>query len=403
MSVTLKTIHQWRTDTWENTAIPSQSKVLTKGEPFYISGYPDYDILVIGDGVTTVGGLINSGSYFVKGKAAGYELPVATNGTLGGVKVGAGLSRGTTGDIWVNAESLLGDNLIIKKPDDENPMYPGMGKISVDLSNYVGKVKITGGLEIDKVIEAPVESGNLLELRKGSEAVIGDTDHTGIKIHNVSTVGSSVFLGVDKNEHPYFTDSSNNSSRIALIDSSALNSKLLGANANGYLQSTTLHPLVVKTRDNTSDEWTSANLNLLDSEANTLELTIPKKLSDLEDYDSDLSGPSFVSSEDRETWNKVIVDVTYSSTITQPQLNPYLDGDNDHQARQLVLPRSDILTGEALEIDEDGKINMKQIEVVEDSPVALAAPTTITYISNLDIDEYGRVTKIYKQKINIQS
>ena len=99
----------------------------------------------------------------------------------------------------------------------------------------------------------------------------------------------------------------------------------------------------------------------------------------------------------------MIVDVTYSSTITQPQLKPYLDEDNDHQARQLVLPRSEVLTGEALEIDEDGKINMKQIEVVEDSPVALAAPTTITYISNLDIDEYGRVTKIYKQKINIQS
>lgn len=402
MSVTLKTIHQWRTDTWENTAIPSQSKVLTKGEPFYISGYPDYDILVIGDGVTTVGGLISSGSYFVKGKAAGYELPIATNGVLGGIKVGAGLKVGASGEVWANAESLLGDNLVIKT-SDKTPGYEGMGKISVDLSNYVGNVKITGNLEIDKAIEAPVESGNLLELRKGSEAVIGDTDNAGIKIHNVATVGSSVFLGVDKNEHPYFTDSSNNSSRIALINSSALNSKLLGANANGYLQSTTLHPLVVKTRDNTLDEWTSTNLNLLDSEANTLELTIPKKLSDLEDYDSDLSGPSFVSSEDRETWNKVIVDVTYSSTITQPQLKPYLDEDNDHQARQLVLPRSDILTGEALEIDEDGKINMKQIEVVEDSPVALAAPTTITYISNLDIDEYGRVTKIYKQKINIQS
>lgn len=402
MGVTLKTIHQWRTDTWENTAIPSQSKVLTKGEPFYISGYPDYDILVIGDGVTTVGGLISGGSYFVKGKAAGYELPIATNGVLGGIKVGAGLKVGASGEVWANAESLLGDNLVIKTPD-KTPGYEGMGKISVDLSNYVGKVKIIGELEVDKLVEAPIETGNLLELRRATSSVIGDTENAGIKIHNVSKVGSSVFLGVDKNEHPYFTDSSNNSSRIALINSSALNSKLLGVNANGYLQSTTLHPLVVKTRDNTSDEWISANLNLLDSEANTLELTIPKKLSDLEDYDSDLSGPSFVSSEDRETWNKVIVDVTYSSTITQPQLNPYLDGDNDHQARQLVLPRSDILTGEALEIDEDGKINMKQIEVVEDSPVALAAPTTITYISNLDIDEYGRVTKIYKQKINIQS
>lgn len=402
MGITLETIHQWRTDTWENTAIPSQSRVLTKGEPFYISGYPDYDILVIGDGISTVGALISSGSYFVKGKAAGYELPIATNGVLGGIKVGAGLKVGASGEVWVNANNLLGDNLVIKD-SDKNPSYEGMGEISVDLSNYVGNVKIIGNLEVDKLVEAPVETGNLLELRRATSSVIGNTENAGIKIHNVSKVGSSVFLGVDKNEHPYFTDSDNNSSRIALINSSALNSKLLGANANGYLEATTLHPLIVRTRDNSSDEWASASLNLLDSEANKLELTIPKKLSDLEDYDSDLSGPSFVSSEDRETWNKVIVDVTYSSTITQPQLKPYLDEDNDHQARQLVLPRSDIVTGEALEIDEDGKINMKQIEIVEDSPVALAAPTTITYISDLDIDEYGRVTKIYKQKINIQS
>jgi hypothetical protein len=89
--------------------------------------------------------------------------------------------------------------------------------------------------------------------------------------------------------------------------------------------------------------------------------------------------------------------------VTNPTLRDYLDEDNDHQAKQLILPRSEILTGEALEVDEDGKINMKQIEIVESSPVELAAPTTITYISNLDIDEYGRVTRIYKQKINIQS
>ena len=402
MSITLKTIHRWRTDTWENASAVAGTKLLMSGEPFYIKGYNGYDVIVIGDGVSVLSALLNSGSYFVKGKAAGYELPVATSGVLGGIKVGAGLKVGASGEVWVNANNLLGDNLVIKE-SDKNPSYEGMGEISVDLSNYVGNVKIIGNLEVDKLVEAPIETGNLLELRRATESILGNTDNAGIKIHNVSKVGSSVFLGVDKNEHPYFTDSNNNSSRVALIEPSALNSKLLGVNANGYLQSTTLQPLIVKTRDNASDDWTSIDLNLLDSNDNELALTIPKKLSDLEDYDSDLSGPSFVSSEDRETWNKVIVDVTYSSTITQPQLKPYLDEDNDHQARQLVLPRSEVLTGEALEIDEDGKINMKQIEVVEDSPVALAAPTTITYISNLDIDEYGRVTKIYKQKINIQS
>ena len=104
----------------------------------------------------------------------------------------------------------------------------------------------------------------------------------------------------DVHPHPHCCGP-NNSSRVALIEPSALNSKLLGVNANGYLQSTTLQPLIVKTRDNASDDWTSIDLNLLDSNDNELALTIPKKLSDLEDYDSDLSGPSFVSSEDRET------------------------------------------------------------------------------------------------------
>ena len=208
---------------------------------------------MIGDGITTIGALISSGSYFVKGKAAGYELPIATNGVLGGIKVGAGLKVGASGEVWVNANNLLGDNLVIKD-SDKNPSYEGMGEISVDLSNYVGNVKIIGNLEVDKLVEAPVETGNLLELRRATSSVIGNTENAGIKIHNVSKVGSSVFLGVDKNEHPYFTDSDNNSSRIALINSSALNSKLLGANANGYLEATTLHPLIVRTRDNSSDE-----------------------------------------------------------------------------------------------------------------------------------------------------
>jgi hypothetical protein len=102
--IKLKTLHQWRYDNHSNTVTHAGSLILKQGEPFFISQYFDgsttKDVLLLGDGSSTVSSLLVSNKFFVRGIGAGYTLPSASDYTKGGIKIanGYGLQASSTGE-----------------------------------------------------------------------------------------------------------------------------------------------------------------------------------------------------------------------------------------------------------------------------------------------------------------
>lgn len=76
--------------------------------------------------------------------------------------------------------------------------------------------------------------------------------------------------------------------------------------------------------------------------------------------------------------------------------------ETERYAKRLELPASPIDTGEALHIDDDDKLDLKPITVERPDPETQPNGKTITYITDIEVDEYGRVTKITKERIRVQ-
>lgn len=399
MSITLKTLTRLRYDT-SAQAIPNGALVLAKGEPFYVKGFhykgEDRNVLLIGDNTTTVDLLLSGGKFFVEGAGAGYELPVASTNTLGGIKVDQnhGIKVGYSGDAWVDVKSIAGENLKVS----EDFAYDGYGKLSVDLSSYEGDVSIEGTLVANKMLSTPVLVGNVFKLREPEYGAdkpnpLADNEIAGLEVQYVTGKDSAI-IGVDNTASPIFRNI-NDDYRIPLISKNNLTEeiKIIGIDSRGMLFESNLQNINIKVRDNkTSPSWTATTIDVTSNTVQSVELTIPKKLSDLEDYIDDPTGPTYVSAEDRTVWNNVILDVSMDTNITDPYLLPY--NAYGRMVNKLVIPRTNVTAGDGLEISSD-KITLQKVTVTNRS-VEIASPQTITYISNIVTDEYGRVKEIEK-------
>jgi hypothetical protein len=54
-----------------------------------------------------------------------------------------------------------------------------------------------------------------------------------------------------------------------------------------------------------------------------------------------------------------------------------------------------------LELNVSGNLDLKKVIVAKPDVVPQITPTTITYISNIEVDDYGRVTKIERSQLYI--
>ena len=298
------------------------------------------------------------------------------------------------GDAWVDVKSIAGENLKVS----EDFAYDGYGKLSVDLSSYEGDVSIAGTLVANKMLSTPVLVGNVFKLREPEYGAdkpnpLADNEIAGLEVQYVVGKDSAI-IGVDNTASPIFRNI-NDDYRIPLISKNNLTEeiKIIGIDSRGMLFESNLQNINIKVRDNkTSPSWTTATIDVTSNTAQSVELTIPKKLSDLEDYIDDPTGPTYVSAEDRTVWNNVILDVSMDTNITDPYLLPY--NAYGRTVNKLVIPRTNVTAGDGLEISSD-KITLQKVTVTNRS-VEIASPQTITYISNIVTDEYGRVKEIEK-------
>lgn len=404
-STILKTINRLRYDT-SARAIAHSQLVLNKGEPFFVKDYliggTAYKILVVGDGERTVDALLTAGEFFLQGTGAGYVLPVANSIRLGGVVVddSHGLNVGTEGDLWVNVESIAGTNL---KYVDTNSGYSGFGKLNVDLSHYKGNVEIEGNLTADRLLYTPTITSNVLKLREPEEGgitpdpLIG-SEIAGLEIQHINN--STVYFGIDKDTNLLFKNATNNY-HVPLVADSALTGgiALIGLNANGIVTPAQVQKINLQTRKSTTSDWSSQEIDITSKTPQIVQLTIPQKLSDLEDYSDSASGPSYVSGEDRKLWNQTITEVAIDSNTTFPYLMDtyyYEDNGSQRKTKKLFLPQASVIPGAGIQITAGGAVSLAPIEVSRPSSEPLLSPPQITYISNIEVDEYGRVTKIEK-------
>lgn len=404
-STILKTINRLRYDT-SARAIAHSQLILNKGEPFFVKDYlvggTAYKILVVGDGERTVDALLTAGEFFLQGAGAGYVLPVANSIRLGGVVVdnSHGLNVGTEGDLWVDVESIAGTNLAYL---DTNSGYSGFGKLNVDLSHYKGNVEIEGNLTADRLLYTPTITSNVLKLREPEEGATPPSPLTGSEIAGLEIQhinNSTVYFGIDKDTNLLFKNATNNY-HVPLVADSALTGgiALIGLNANGIVVPAQVQTINLKTRHSETSDWSVQEIDITSATPQTVELTIPQKLSDLKDYSSSVSGPSYVSGEDRKLWNKIITEVTIDSNTTFPYLTDtyYYEEDGSRRTTQkLLLPQANVTPGTGIQIMAGGAISLAPVEVSRPSSEPLLSPPQITYISNIEVDEYGRVTKIEK-------
>ena len=399
MSITLKTKIRLRYDT-STEAISHSKLVLAEGEPFYIQNYfykgQNRNVLLIGDNTNNVDLMLASGKFFIEGAGAGYDLPIASTNTLGGIKVDKnhGIKVGSSGDAWVDVKSIAGENLKLS----EDLAYDGYGKLNVDLTNYEGDVSIAGTLVANKMLSTPVLVGNVFKLREPEYGAdepnpLAGNEIAGLEVQYVTGKDSAI-IGVDNTASPIFRNI-NDDYRIPLISKNNLTEeiKIIGIDSRGMLFESNLQNINIKVRDNkTSPSWTTTTIDVTSNTEQSVELTIPRRLSDLEDYIDDPTGPTYVSAEDRTVWNNVILDVSMDTNITDPYLLPY--NAYGRTVNKLVIPRTNVTAGDGLEISSD-KITLQKVTVTNRS-VEIASPQTITYISNITVDEYGRVKEIEK-------
>ena len=404
-SVMLKTINRLRYDPAARATAHSQL-ILNKGEPFFVKDYlvggTAYKILVVGDGKRTVDALLTAGEFFLQGAGAGYVLPVANNIRLGGIIVddNHGLNVGTEGDLWVDVESIAGTNL---EYVDTLSGYNGFGKLKVNLSHYKGNVEIEGSLTADRLLYTPTITSNVLNLREPEAGAtppgpLTGSEIAGLEIQHINN--STVYFGIDKDANLLFKNATNNY-HVPLVADSALTSgiALIGLNSNGIVVPAQVQKINLKTRHSKTSEWSLQEIDVTNKDPQTVELTIPQKLSDLEDYSSSVSGPSYVSGEDRKLWNQTITEVTIDSNTTIPYLMDtyyYEDDGSQRKTKKLFLPQASVTPGAGIQITAGGAVSLAPIEVSRPSTEPLLSPPQITYISNIEVDEYGRVTKIEK-------
>lgn len=386
--------------------------ILGKGEPFYATDmYIDgthRNVLFIGDGENSINNLLSDDSnFFFAGKGAGYVLERATAYQLGGVQIpeNLGLKINNSGEIWITPGKIAGKNLKYRSVGS----YPEFGLLDVDLDSYTGDISINGNVDITGTITAnliefqPSTVANQLELR----ATTGETSPNpltgvaGIYVYNISGTpedNQDVVFGTDSKGQFVFRNPTANYLVPLIKESDIKEIPLLRMNNKGIIGEAAIAPLTIKTRTNTGSDWTSTTINITDTEK-TVELTIPRKLSDLEDYSDSTSGPSYVSGEDRKLWNQTITDVAIDSNTTIPYLTDTIYDEDDGSKRttkKLFLPQANVTPGAGIQIMAGGVISLAPVKVSRPDIEPLLSPPQITYISNIEVDEYGRVTKIEK-------
>lgn len=400
----LKVQNLFRTDSHDNSVAVASSLILGVAEPYYIHNYfnsskSEYeDIICIGDGSSTLETLLLNKRYFVAGYGAGYDLPKATESSLGGIRINPnkGIEIDGSGRISINLSDFIGDGL-----QEENE------KLNLRLNNYSAEEEINlytdltvhGSLTANELITIPTSVGNIVELRKDSTTPLSIGEVAGLYIHNVPNIDDDVKIGVNKDAELVFQNKINNY-HIPIIPSSNLtNIPIIGINSNGIIEAAELKTIKINQRRNNTAAWIEKELDLINGTDLTVNLTIPQSLSDLQDYDSSLVGPSYVSAEDRLRWNGVITEVATSNSQTDPVLVP-LGGTN---GQKLILPVTTlpISSSNTLELNESGNLDLKKVTVVKPEVIPQITPTTITYISNIEVDEYGRVTKIERSQLYI--
>ena len=398
----LKIQNLLRTDSHDNSIAAASSLILGVAEPYYIHNYfngSEYeDIICVGDGSSTLANLLTNKKYFVAGYGAGYDLPKATESSLGGIRINPnkGIKIDGSGRISINLNDFIGSGL---QEQGE--------KLNLLLNNYSAETEINlytdlnvhGSLTANELITIPTSVGNIVELRKDSTTPLSTGEVAGLYIHNIPNTNDNVEIGINKDAELVFNNKINNY-HIPIIPSNSLtNIPIIGINSNGIIEAAELKTIKINQRRNSATAWTEKELDLINGTDLTVNLTIPQSLSDLQDYDSSLTGPSYVSTEDRNRWNGVITDVATSSSYTDPVLVP-LGGTN---GQRLILPTTTlpISSSKTLELNESGNLDLKKVTVAKPAVVPQITPTTITYISNIEVDEYGRVTKIERSQLYI--
>lgn len=300
----LKVQNLFRTDTHNNSIAAASSLILGVAEPYYIHNYfntskTEYeDIICIGDGSSTLETLLLNKRYFVAGYGAGYDLPKATESSLGGIRINPnkGIEIDGSGRIGINLSDFIGSGL-----QEESE------KLNLRLNNYEAEeeinlftnLKVHGSLTANELITIPTSVGNIVELRKDSTTSLSIGEVAGLYIHNVPNTGDDVEIGVNKDAELVFHNKINNY-HIPIIPSSSLaNIPIIGINSNGVIEAAELKTIKINQRRNNTAAWTEKELDLINGTDLTVNFTIPQSLSDLQDYDSSLTGPSYVSAEDR--------------------------------------------------------------------------------------------------------
>lgn len=82
------------------------------------------------------------------------------------------------------------------------------------------------------------------------------------------------------------------------------------------------------------------------------------------------------------------------SSISQPEIRDFTI--SDRTVKQLVIPEVQVTPGDGLTIS-GGKISLSKITINKHNN-EVASPTEITYVSDIVVDEYGRITQIVKTK-----
>lgn len=411
-------IHELCGDSWNNTASYASKISPHFGEPYFIKDYyrtddgKYYDIMLIGreDNSADIESLLTKEKFFVGGWGAGYQLPIASSYTLGGItNPSKGLKSGGSGDLWVNTESLRGTNLKYTPLDSET--YPGFGTLNVDLENYTGNVTIHGTLTANKLLSTPVVTGNVLKLREPipdentGETVLPDdlssSDICGLEMQYISKPDKHAYFGVNNKSELIFKNYFNNYHIPIAVSSTLKSMQLIGLNENGIITEASLQPITIRQRPNSGSEWSTTTLNVTDIAAPSLDLTIPKRLSDLEDYTGeDKTTASYVSATDRKLWQHIITDVGMSASITSPEFttDSITYSGVKYETKKLIVPQIQIKIGGGLTKEGD-TINLPKISI-EDKTITWSDLTELTYISDITCDEYGRVKSITRYKVN---
>lgn len=202
-------------------------------------------------------------------------------------------------------EGLISTNGNLKLVNPE-PGYEGFGRLKVDLTKYIGDVEIEGTLKYTSVEENPASISNTYTLRQDATTAM-TSNFSGIVINSIDSALRKAWMGVDKDGRMVYNYGTSESTAdkylVATVREAANDYALIGINTNGLIQEASLQELIIETKPNSTasaSEITSQTINLLSNLEQKISLIIPKKLSDLSDYNESATGPSYVSALDRE-------------------------------------------------------------------------------------------------------